>query len=149
LAIALLGSLREVTMQMRAEQLLSLFRSPPFGHEPKIRDREAGEVSVIELSGPLVRGIADQSLNGRIGDLLGRGVREFAINLSSVTDIDSSGLGGLAEAYNQVMNSGGELKFFGAPPRLTRMLQRMHLDTIFDLQPTEQSALASFRTSDQ
>jgi anti-anti-sigma factor len=66
-----------------------------------------------------------------------------------VTDIDSSGLGGLAEAYNQVMNSGGELKFFGAPPRLTRMLQRMRLDTIFDLHPTEQSALASFRTSEQ
>jgi len=136
-------------MHMQTEQLHNVLRFPPFGREPRIRDREAGEISVVEVSGPLVGGVAAQSLNGRIEDLLGQRVRELAIDLSGVTDVDSSGLGGLAEAYGQVRESGGEIKFFGAPARLTRLLQRMHLDTIFDLHPTEQAALASFKTTHQ
>ena len=131
-------------MQIHVDQPFSVFRFSHASHEPGISDRKAGPISVIDVKGPLVGRFAVQDLNGRVWQLLNDRARELAINLNGVTDIDSSGLGGLAEAYNQVKSRGGEIRFFGVPKRVGRLLRRMHLDTIFELHPTERSALTSF-----
>jgi anti-anti-sigma factor len=137
-------------MQSRTEQPLRVFQFAFPAQEADVSDRRAGRASIIDLKGPLVRGVAVQSLNDRVWELLHNdGIREIAINLTEVTDIDSSGLGGLAEAYNQARDSQGRINFFCTPRRLQALFQRMHLDTIFELHQSERSALASFGQTDE
>ena len=136
-------------MQTRIEQPLSVGQFPPLQDVAGVRDRLLGTVSVIDLRGPFMGSVAVHGLNDRIWTLLSQDAKEFAINLTEVSDIDSSGLGGLAEAYNQVTGAGGEIKFFGAPTRVERLLQRTRLDTIFELYVSERAALDSFGSKEQ
>ena len=136
-------------MQLPVEQSPSVTQFPPLQDVGGVRDRTVGTVSVIDLKGSFMGSVAVHGLNDRIWTLLTQNASEFVINLGEVSDIDSSGLGGLAEAYNLVTNAGGAIKFSGAPQRVERLLQRTRLSTIFELYDSERAALASFKHAEQ
>lgn len=136
-------------MQTRVEQPPGVSQFPPLQDVGGVRDRLVGTTFVIDLRGPFKGSTVVHGLNDRIWTLLSQDAKEFAINLTDVSEIDSSGLGGLAEAYNQVTGARGEIKFFGAPKRVERLLQRTRLDTIFELYGSERAALDSFGSKEQ
>jgi anti-sigma B factor antagonist len=115
------------------------------GPQCTVVDREVSGVSVIDLTGPLVRELPVLAFREKMQELLDQGARNFAINLAEVPYADSCGVGGLATAHNLVEHSGGKIKFFAARDRLMRMLHRLRLDTVLDLFKDEASALSSFR----
>jgi len=108
-------------------------------------DRKVHDVSVIDLTGPLVRELPVLAFRDQIRELLDQGTQDFAINLAGVSYADSYGVGGLAAAYNLVHQAGGRIKFFAAPERLVRTLRRLRLDTILELVDDEASALSTLR----
>jgi anti-sigma B factor antagonist len=114
------------------------------GPECSVLGRKVGDVSVIDLTGPLVRELPVLAFRDQIRELLDRGMRNFAINLAEVPYADSYGLGGLTAVYNLVQQAGGRIEFFAARERLLRTLQRLRLDTVLELFEDEGSALASF-----
>jgi anti-sigma B factor antagonist len=132
-------------MQIHAEPNLDgygLFLAP--GPECSVVDRKVRGISVIDLTGPLVRELPVLAFRDRIRELLDQGTRNFAINLAEVPYADSYGLGGLASAHNLVHQAGGRIKFFAARERLVRTLRRLRLDTVLELFEDEESALSSF-----
>jgi len=132
-------------MQTHAEANLDGYGPfPAPGQESSVFSRKVGDVSVIDLTGPLVRELPVLAFRERIQELLDQGTRDFAINLAEVPYADSYGLGGLATAYNLVSQAGGRIKFFAARERLGRTLHRLRLDTLLDLYDDEASALSSF-----
>jgi anti-sigma B factor antagonist len=114
------------------------------GPSPSVVDRQVQGVGVIDLAGPLVAESPVDALHDRIRQLLNEGVKNFAINLAEVPYADSYGLGCLAGAYNLIAEAGGRIKFFAASERLVRTLERLRLDTVFELFQDEATALSSF-----
>ena len=114
------------------------------GPECSVVDRTVRDVSVIHLTGPLVRELPVLTFRHQIRELLDQGVLNFAINLAEVPHADSYGLGGLAAAYNLVQQAGGRIKFFAANDRLVRTLHRLQLDTVLEFFEDEESALSRF-----
>jgi anti-anti-sigma factor len=135
-------------MQTESELTLNLY-GPAKGliSGLDISDRRVGDVAVVDLACHLTRELAPRSFVHRVRKLLDEGTRKFAINLEHVRDIDSSGLGGLAAAYNWIKQADGEIKLFAARARVRRTLNRVRLDTVFQILEDEKAALRAFDPS--
>jgi len=132
-------------MQIHAETSLGGYG--PFlvpGPECSVVDRKVRDVSIIHLTGSLVRELPVLTFRDQIRELLDQGARNFAIDLAEVPHADSCGLGGLVAAYNLIQQAGGRIKFFAAHDRLVRTLHRLRLDKVLDFLEDEASAVASF-----
>jgi anti-sigma B factor antagonist len=110
----------------------------------KIAVRNVNEVTVLDLIEPLVWGQPAEDLDGRIHELLNAGTKNLAINLARVPYVDSAGVGALFAAHASMQAAGAKCKLFAAPQGMIRILERVHLDKIFELFEDEAAALASF-----
>jgi len=109
-----------------------------------IKQREAGNVVVLELSGKLMGGDDAAVFQNRIKDILGQGHKKILINLGSLSWINSTGLGILISGYTSVKNAGAVLKLANVAERIQSILMITKLATVFDSYSTEEEALASF-----
>jgi len=111
----------------------------------QIAERSAGNVKVLDLSGPitLMKG-DDQLLKDKINSLVHQGQKNILVNLAGVTAMDSAGLGELVGAYTTVAKAGGSMKLVNLTKRLHDLLSITKLLTVFDTFDSEQAALQSF-----
>ena len=107
-----------------------------------ITTRESGSTIILDLRGALMIGDSELAFRQKIKELLDSGVRDFAINLSGVPDMDSWGLGALMRHCTKIRKAGGRCIFFGAVPRVLHLLKMAKLDSVLDLAETESDALS-------
>jgi anti-anti-sigma factor len=90
--------------------------------------RKANEVS-LRVSGRLVvePRQAGPDWSRCLERLAGAAVR---VDLGSVTEIDARGLGMLAELTRETRRQGGDVAVVKASPRVRRLLELTHLDTL-------------------
>ncbi len=110
----------------------------------KATPREAGGVTVVEISGRITLGEGSAVLRGMIRDLLGKGQKKIILNLGDVNYIDSSGIGELVSGFTTVKKQGGELKLLHLTRKVHDLLQITKLYTVFDVHSDEQTAIRSF-----
>lgn len=108
-----------------------------------VADRTASGTTVIDIDAPLTAESAAQAFCDRVRDLLDRGQRKFVVNLAEVSEIDSYGLGGLAAAHNWITETGGQIRFYGATPRVRRTIERLRLDSVLAMYEDETEALGA------
>ncbi|HUA00231.1 MAG TPA: STAS domain-containing protein [Candidatus Aquilonibacter sp.] len=106
--------------------------------------RQAGPVTVVDIIGTVTFQEAT-ALHETFLDLLSKGRKKFLLNLSNVTQLDSSGIGALARAFATVRGKGGDLKMMQLSKQVQRLLEITNLCTIFEDYSDEQSALSSFK----
>ena len=106
--------------------------------------RNVSNACILDLIGPLGTGEPLQIFRAQINELLDGAARNFAINITKVPYMDSSGIGALVGAHTSIETIGGKCKLFGVMPRVRRLLELVHLDTVLELFDDEASALASF-----
>ncbi|MGH9816641.1 MAG: STAS domain-containing protein [Candidatus Acidiferrales bacterium] len=111
----------------------------------KATAREAGGVTIIDLSGRITLGEGSSMLRQMVRDLLGKGQQKILLNLGDISYIDSSGIGELVSGYTTVRNQGGELKLLQLTKRVHDLLQITKLYTVFDVHDSEQRAVESFK----
>jgi anti-sigma B factor antagonist len=92
-----------------------------------------GRVAVARLQGDI-----DLSVSGEIAELGARAlaapqVSELVVDLSSVTFVDSTGLGALVELHNGALAVGKHLTLCGTPPSVARLLEMTNLAGLFGL----------------
>jgi anti-sigma B factor antagonist len=110
-----------------------------------IVEREIGDVSVLDLDGPITVGADSvERLADKVRSLLQQGRRHLIINLAAVPYIDSTGLGELVRSYATVHRQDGQLKLLNVTERLNDLLVITKLTTVFDLFDDEAAAVASF-----
>lgn len=107
--------------------------------------RDAGHVTVVDLSGRLVLGDGSALLRKTIRGLLGEQRKLILLNLENVDYIDSSGIGELVSGYTGVKNQGGDLKLLHLTKKVKDLLQITKLYTVFEVFTDEGSAISSFR----
>ena len=80
----------------------------------------------------------------KIAELLPN-ARRIVVELTGVEVIDSAGLGELVVVHMWIRASGCSLKLAGANPRVQQLLELTNLMSVFDVHPTLDDALLSFR----
>ncbi len=100
--------------------------------------RDAGEVTVVDLSGRITLGDGSALLRKTIRGLLDDQRKNILLNLADVDYIDSSGIGELVHGFTSVKNQSGDLK-------VRDLLQITKLYTVFDVYTDESTALQSFK----
>ena len=112
--------------------------------ELDIKQRQAGDVAVLDLNGELSIGDSSTALRGAIRSLVAEGNKKILLNLGGVKYIDSSGIGELIANYTTVGRGGGQLKLLNLTDKVQDLLVITKLLTVFDVYDNESEALGSF-----
>ena len=106
--------------------------------------RDAGPVTVVDLSGRITLGDGSALLRKTIRGLLQDERKRILLNLADVDYIDSSGIGELVSGFTAVKNQSGELKLLQLTKKVRDLLQITKLYTVFDIYTDETTAIRSF-----
>ena|SRR5215212_3258211 len=113
--------------------------------ELDVKERQAGDVTILDLSGEVRIGEGSISLRDSIRKLADQGKIKLLLNLSGVKYIDSSGIGELIANYTTVSRQGGQLKLLKLTDKVQSLLVITKLLTVFDTYDDEAEALKSFQ----
>ena len=109
--------------------------------------RQAGSVTIVDISGRIVLGEESAALRELVCNLLDKGHRQILLNLGDVHYIDSSGLGSLVSAFTSVRKQNGELKLLNLTNKVHDVMQITKLYTVFDIMNDETEGVKSFSQS--
>ena len=112
--------------------------------ELNITERQAGDVTVLDMSGKITIGEGSVALRTGIRRLLEEGKKKILLNLAGVNYIDSSGIGELVSSYTAINKESGQLKLLNLTQKLQDLLTITKLLTVFDVYESESEALSSF-----
>ncbi|HSL55636.1 MAG TPA: STAS domain-containing protein [Pyrinomonadaceae bacterium] len=112
--------------------------------ELDVKERQAGDVTILDLSGEVRIGEGAISLRDSIRNLADSGKRKVLLNLAGVKYMDSSGVGELIANYTTISRQGGQLKLLNLTDRIQNLLVITKLLTVFDSYDNEAEALKSF-----
>ena len=113
--------------------------------ELEVTERQAGDVTILDMSGAVRMGEGSIELRNAIRGLVDGGKKKILINLRSVKNIDSSGIGELIANYTTVSRDGGQLKLLNLTEKIQNLLVITKLLTVFDAYDNEAEALNSFK----
>jgi anti-sigma B factor antagonist len=112
--------------------------------ELNISERQAGDVTILDLDGKITMGEGNVALRTTIRRLIGEGKKNILLNLGGVGYVDSSGIGELVSSYTAVQKEGGSLKMLNLTQKIQDLLAITKLLTVFDVYENEGDALAGF-----
>src|SRR5256885_10061964 len=112
--------------------------------ELDVKERQAGDVTILDLSGEVRIGEGSITLRDTIRNLADQGKKKLLLNLRGVKYIDSSGIGELIANYTTVSRQGGQLKLLNLTDKIQNLLVITKLLTVFDSYNNEAEALKSF-----
>ncbi len=112
--------------------------------ELEVKERQAGDVTILDMSGAVRIGEGSVELRDAIRRLADEGKKKMLLNLAGVSYVDSSGIGELIANYTTVKRQGGQLKLLNLTDRIQNLLVITKLLTVFDSYDNETEALKSF-----
>lgn len=113
--------------------------------ELEVTERQAGDVTILDMNGSVRMGEGAVSLRNSIRGLIEGGKKKILLNLGGVKNIDSSGIGELIANYTTVSRDGGQLKLLNLTDKIQNLLVITKLLTVFDSYDNETDALNSFK----
>ena len=113
--------------------------------ELSINERQAGDVTVLDMSGKITIGEGSVALRAAIRRLLEEGKKRILLNLAGISYVDSSGIGELVSSYTAINKEGGQLKLLNLTQKIQDLLTITKLLTVFDVYDSEADALNSFK----
>jgi len=109
-----------------------------------INERNAGNVTILDLSGRITIGEGSVQLREAVRRLLEQGNKNLLIDLGAVDYVDSSGIGELVSCYTTTKNQGGQLKLLNLTKKIKDLLSITKLLTVFESYDNEADAVRSF-----
>ena len=108
--------------------------------------RQSNDVTILDLTGKSTIDASEgELLSKRLRALTDNGKHKLLLNLANLTQVDSSGISAIVEAYVCLQRQDGELKLLNPRGRVLEVLTLFRLlDTIPSFKD-ETKALASFR----
>ena len=113
--------------------------------ELDVKERQAGDVTVLDLSGEVRIGDSSVALRDSVRKLADGGKNKVLLNLAGVKYMDSTGVGELIANYTTIKRQGGQLKLLNLTDRIQNLLVITKLLTVFDSYDNEAEALKSFQ----
>ena len=113
--------------------------------ELDIKERQAGDITILDMSGKITIGEGSVALRTTIRRLLEEGKKKILLNLGGVGYIDSSGIGELVSSFTAINKEEGQLKLLNLTQKLQDLLGITKLLTVFDVYENEPEALNSYK----
>ena len=113
--------------------------------ELNIKERTAGDITILDMSGKITIGDGSVALRGAIRRLLEEGKKKILLNMEGVSYIDSSGIGELVSSFTSIGKEEGQLKLLTLSKKLKDLLGITKLLTVFDVYESESDALSSYK----
>ena len=113
--------------------------------ELDVKERQAGDVTILDMTGEVRIGEGAISLRDSIRNLADQGKKKVLLNLAGVKYMDSTGVGELIANYTTIKRQGGQLKLLNLTDRIQNLLVITKLLTVFDSYDNEAEALKSFQ----
>ena len=113
--------------------------------ELDVKERQAGDVTILDMTGEVRIGEGSISLRDSIRHLSDQGKKKVLLNLAGVKYMDSTGVGELIANYTTITRGGGQLKLLNLTDRIQNLLVITKLLTVFDAYDNEAEALKSFQ----
>ena len=115
-----------------------------------VREVAGGRLATITLHTRYLNYSVSDALRASLARFLAngleRGLREFVLELTSVTIVDSCGVGLMIWLHREVEAAGGTLCLCGVTHFLQKMLRMMQLDRFFTVVATEEEAVRRLAT---
>jgi anti-anti-sigma factor len=108
--------------------------------------RESGEITILDLCGrsTLCDG-ETELLAKRLEELVANGARYLLLNMSDLTQVDSSGVSAIVKTYVKLRGQGGDLRLLRPRGHARSVLGVLHLLELIPSFEEEEQALRSFR----
>jgi len=110
----------------------------------KIKSREAGKVTILDVSGKLMGGEDADLFRDTIHGLLEEGKKRILVDLSEVRWVNSTGVGILITGYTTMRRNKGDLKLLNVSNKIQSILYVTKLNLIFECFDNEDEAVASY-----
>jgi anti-sigma B factor antagonist len=110
----------------------------------KMETNISGDVVILRCGGRLVFGDETAAFRERIYNIL-LGTQKIVVNLGKIEYIDSGGLGTLVAMLASTRHRRGEMKLVRPNQRVSELLQRTRLNTVFKSYDTDEEAIAAFQ----
>ena len=88
-------------------------------------------------------------MRGEIESLLGKGGINIVVDLSKVSDMDSSGLTIFTSLQKRIDETKGSLKFANVQPFVMDLFKITGLNDIFEIYPSVKDALATYENTSE
>jgi anti-anti-sigma factor len=111
----------------------------------QISIRTSGDVTILDLRGRSTIDGESELLDNRLRKLIANDVRRVLLNLTDLTQVDSSGVGVIIDTYVSLKDQGGDLKLLCPRGRVREVLRVLRLLEIIPYFENETKALVSFR----
>jgi anti-anti-sigma factor len=111
----------------------------------QISNRKYGDVTILDLTGRVVAAVETNLLSAELQKLAAQGACKLLLNLTAVTQMDSSSISVIVKTYASLRRPGGSLKLLRPCGHVLQVLNVLHLLEIIPSFEDETQALASFR----
>ena len=102
------------------------------------------DIVVLEIAGRITIGRDCKQLEWAADNLVREQRKKIILDLTGVTQIDSTGIGIIMMSAGQVKEAGGELRVAGATGHVEHVLKMTNVDQILRLHPTTVAAATGF-----
>lgn len=107
--------------------------------------RKSGDVVILDLQGRATLGSGNDALSAELRKLVESEASKVLVNLSGVTQIDSSGISTIVRSFVTIERRGGKLKLLKPAGHVREVLELTRLIQSIPTFEEESVALASFR----
>ena len=112
-----------------------------------LETRNRGNVIIVHCQGRIVYRDEAAAFSRLVGQALQQAAT-VVVDLSGVSSVDSAGMGEFALLQTSAQRDSVNLKFAGLTPFVSSLLELTNLDSVLELHPSTDAALATFREQD-
>ena len=106
--------------------------------------RHAADVVIVDLRGKATIGRANEFLDSQLRQLIEVGTSKLLLNLTDVTQLDSSSIASIVRAFTLLKHRGASLKLLRPRGNVRLVLETVHLLDVIPSVEDETEAIASF-----
>lgn len=106
--------------------------------------RRAGGVVILDLLGKATIGGSNDRLNEQLRQLIDEGTTKLLVNLTDLSQVDSSSISTIVRAFVSLKTRGGTLKLLRPRGNVKLALETLHLLDAIPSVEDEPQAIASF-----
>ena len=110
----------------------------------KVKTRESGNITIVDLNGKLVLGEPVATLEETVKRLVADGHTRLLINLKEVDYVDSAGIGELIAAKKRAVEKKGDVKLLMPSQTAYKVLSMLSLHLIYEIFQDETKAVRAF-----
>jgi anti-anti-sigma factor len=112
----------------------------------ELANRVSGDVTIVDLRGRCTLGEETEDLGRELKKLVDAGCRKLLLNLTELSQIDSTGVSTIVASYVTLRRLKGEVKLLHPTGRVQTVLEITHMLQVIPNFEEEAAAVASFST---